>query len=204
MSLEVWLQLGKPVTIGGKEMLVMPLPLPRLREAIVEFDKRIWEMFKEMREDKVETPNLMQFIVDIINSFDTTELAYKLLTIPKNPETNRPVNDVTKEFLDEYLDIPSMRKLMVTFVEVNEIEGLIKNLQSLPMLKKLMEAATTTYGVKFLNFLQQNTASNLGRSQNSLSPRSTDTSVPDTTGTPESGPEQKRTETEEEKKSYLQ
>jgi len=177
-GLDLWLELGRKVSIGGREFHLMPLPLSRLRKALAVIDDRIAGFVKDfvIETDKGEM-NVLRLISDVMNSFDAGQVVYDVLTFCKDPDTGEPINKVTKEWLDDVLDIPTLRKVIVEFVEVNEVEDIIKKAQSLPMVSQLLDAMKMTYGLALLKSSRQSTDSAPVRSESSPSPKSTDTST---------------------------
>lgn len=181
MGLEVWLKSGKKVTIGGRELWLMPLPLTRLYSIGSWLETNATEVLKEaVAQTKAgEVPNTMALVAKILLRVDVAELAFTIFNNPKDPETRERVNKgISKEFFEDYLDLKNAHTLFMEFVQLNDIENLIKNLQSLPMVKKLMEASSLTFGIPFLNSLPQSIASAQIRSEGSRSHRSTDTLMP--------------------------
>ena len=188
MSLDKWLARGKPIMIGGREFLVMPLPLTRLHELGIWLETNCKEVVREFFADaKAEKPNPLVMVSKVLMRVDTAEVIHNLLITPKNPETREPINSVTLDFISEYLDVPSAHEFYTAFVEVNDLESLLKNLQRLPIVKNLMEAASLTFGIPFLSSLEQSTVSHQKRSEGLPSRKSTATSAPVSTGAQEAG-----------------
>lgn len=178
MSLEVWLKKGKSITVGGRELLMMPLPLTKLFSIGSWLEENsnevIHETIKSTEPGKV--PNPLVLVTKVLNKVDTSELALTIFSYPKNPETGELLNKgLSKQFFDDYFDIPTAHEAYKLFVELNQLEELIKNLQSLPVIKKLMEAASLTFGIPYLSSLQQNMDSTQSASEGSRSRKSTDT-----------------------------
>lgn len=181
MSLEVWLKTGRKVTVGGRELTMMPLPLRRLYSVGSWLENNATDVVKETiaATNEGEVPNPMVLVARVLMRVDVAELAYAIFSLPKDPETGEQINKgLSKEFFDDYLDTPTAQKLFKEFIEINDLESLIKNLQSLPVVKKLMEASSLTFGIPFLSSLQQSTASTQNKPEGSPSPKSTDSSTP--------------------------
>jgi hypothetical protein len=189
MSLQKWLGKGKRVSIGGKEFLVMPLPLKTLYDVWDWLEQNCKDTIQEVLEEmKTSTtaPNALELIGRVLRRVNLVDVAHHVLTITKNPETGKPLNEVSKEFLMEYLDLPSSKEFAVVFVEVNQLEDMIKNLQRLPIAQKVMDLVQTTLGLPFLNLLQQNMDSLQQKSGSSPSNKSDSISGAGTTAEPES------------------
>lgn len=168
---------------------MMPLPLSRLRKIQAAIEEKVYERTRDMVADQEKTPDLMRFIADILKSLDFIDICYRVFADIKDPDTHESVNkDLTKEFFEEYLDTPTLRRCVMTFVEVNELEEVVRNFRLLPGVDKLIEILTTTFGMTLLSSLPLSTSSALGRSQSSPSPSSSDTSQQTTDG---SSPSQK-------------
>lgn len=179
MSLEIWLKRGQKVTVGGRDLYLMPLPLQRLYgigEWIEEQSKGVLnEAVAEIEPGKSINP--LVIISKVMAKIDVSELAVIIFALPKDPETGKPINPpLTKEWCDSYIDIPTAHELFMKFIAMNQLEELIKNLRSLPVVKRLMEAADLTYGIPFLNSLPRNTDLNQTQLGGSLSHKSTNSS----------------------------
>jgi len=176
-SLDVWLSKGKKVNVAGRELIMFPLPVSRLVKVIDWLEENanevIGDTIKTAEPGKI--PNPLILITRVLGKVDMSQLVCDVLSYPKNPDTKKPLNEgLSKQFFDDYLDIPTANALVKTFVELNEIPDIIKNLQSLPVVKRLMEAASLTFGIPYLNSLQQSTDSTLTESEGSRSRKSTD------------------------------
>jgi hypothetical protein len=189
MSLEKWLARGRKIMIGGKEFILMPLPLKRLYEVGVWLSENCNDVVQEVLASKnIKNINPMDMATKVLLRVDMSVIAYDLLIRAKNPETGKSINDgLTREFLDEYLDTVAAQEFVKTFVEINELPNLIKNLQRLPVVQELMEIASSTFGRPYLNSLLPNTDSTQTLSEGSRSPKSTDTSTAATSNEQESG-----------------
>lgn len=214
MSLDLWLKKGSKVMVGGRELILMPLPLAKLVSIGHWLEENcnevVQEILEEIRKGK-ETPNPLALVTKVLLRVDMAETALLLFEFPKDPLSRKHINtDLTKEFFEEYLDIPTSQELFRKFVEINQLEELLKNLQSLPLAKKLIEVWTLAYGIPYLSSLQPNMGSVQEKSEGSLSHKSTATSEPATTGEQDPGSlssltEEGKMETEEKKqKQYLQ
>lgn len=195
MSLEKWLSTGKKVSVGGRELIMMPLPLRKLHGLGVWLETTTREQFLS----RLKEPDALQdpFIVlkEILVKVDLSDLCMEIFST-KDPAGKLINEGISEEFFDEYLDAPTVKNLVKAFVEVNEIEEIIKNLSSLPIVKGMVEAMSLTFGLPFLKSLLPSTDSAQTQSEGSLSRRSTDTSRPDGKDTQEnpSQPAQVRTE----------
>lgn len=180
MSLDVWIKKGKKVTVGGRELTMMPLPLTRLFKIVGWLEENSNDVIKSAldRESK-EIPNPMVLIVRVFNKIDLSEVALDIFSFPKDPDTGEQINkNLTKEFFDIYLDIPTAHTLVKMFGQLNEVEEIIKNLQSLPIVKGVLEMMSPIFGIPFLNSLQQNMGSHQSKPEGSHSLKSTDSSTP--------------------------
>jgi len=177
-GLDIWLETGRKVRIGGRELWMVPLPLGRLKKALEAFDERTKGMIKDfVTEANQGKMDVVKFTMSVLNTYNSTDLVYEILMYGKDPDTGKPLNeDLTKEWIEDNLDIPSLRRLIVDFVEVNEIEEVLKKAADLPSVGIMIQAMTMTYGLGFLKSSQASTALDLGRSETSPSPKSTDTS----------------------------
>jgi hypothetical protein len=182
-NIDVWLSRGKKVELGGRELTMMPLPLSKLRGVQAVLEEKIYERTHELVEDQKRSPDAMQFIADILKSMDFVDMTYHILADPKRPDDSGPINPgLTKQFVEDYLDTPTLRKLVLTFIEVNELEEVVKGFMSLPGVTKLVEVLMTTFGTTFLASFSRNSISTAGRSQNSPIHSSQDTLQPTTVG----------------------
>lgn len=194
MSLDIWLKRSKQVTVGGRELYMMPLPLNRLYEIGRWLETNANDVIKETISTSKDgtVPNPIGLITTVLMRVDVSEMALKIFSTPKNPDTDEPLNpNLTKQFFDDYLDVPTAQELFYVFVELNDLERLIKNLRSLPMIRSLMEASSLAFGIPFLNSLRQNTASAQTQLGGSPSLKSTDTSQPASNAEQADGPEKK-------------
>lgn len=190
MSLAVWLGHGKKVNIGGRDFLLLPLPLKRLHEIGKWLEENCNEVVQEVlatARNKKEAADPFGMVTKVLLRVNANQIVYELLAAPKNPETGQPINDITKEFVDEYLDPISAQEFFKTFVSVNDLDNLIKNLRRLPMVEKLLEVASSTFGLPYLSSLLPSTASAQSKSEGSPSPKSTVMSMPGTSDTQEGG-----------------
>lgn len=192
MSLEIWLASGKTVTIGGKEFTMMPFPLGRLRSIMDGFQKEVEQTLQESaKKQDAGSFDPFKFIAEVLRRIDAVKVVHNILAEPKDPFSGEKVNpDLNVEFIETYLDLPTLRKLIVTFVEVNELEETLKNLQSLPGIKALLDSTATIFGVGLLSTLQPNTGSVPSRSDDSPSLKSMPISEPSMPELPDS-PEEK-------------
>ena len=200
MNLSKWLARGTKVSIGGKDFVLMPLPLKKLYDVWEWLEQSCRETIEDALEEmKTSTtpPNPLELIGRVLRKVDMVDVIYMLLTMSKNPETKQPINDVTKEFLGEYLDVPAAKDLAVKFVEVNQLEDIVKNLQRLPIAQKVTELLQTTLGLPFLSSLQPSTDSRQEESEGTQSHKSSAISKPDTKEGLEESPlqEEKQKET---------
>lgn len=186
-ALELWLQKGKPINIGPKEFLLFPLPLTEIGKVQGWIDGTTKDVLLEaMKEEK--TPSPWGLIADVLKQVDVYELCLTVFGT-RHPETDEPINKgLTREYLEKYLDTPTTQKIILTFIEINELEEAIKNLQRLPMVGSLMEALKSTFGLPFLTHLATSTDSLPGTSEGSVSPKSSNTSGDATGDTPANGP----------------
>ena len=168
----------------------MPLPLAKLISVIAWLEENandvVLEVVKSGQPNNI--PNPMVLITKVMSRVNFPEVVYDVFSYPKDPDTKEPINKkISKEFFEEYLDIPTAHHLVKEFAAINQVEELIKNFQSLPITKKAMEAVSIMFGIPYLNSLQQNTVSTQTPSEGSQSHKSTDTSKPITSAAPESG-----------------
>lgn len=189
MSLEIWLATGRDVVIGGRTFKLMPLPLRHLNTLGKWLEGNCNDLVKQVIASAKTAQEINPFgmVTEILLRIDVNELIYQMLTQAKDPETREPINVVTKDFIDEYLDPMSAQKFVETFIEVNDLHELIKNLRRLPILQKLMDAALSTFGLPYLSSLQPNTVSAQKLSEGSPTPKSSSTSPGATTAQPEAG-----------------
>jgi hypothetical protein len=159
---------------------MMPLPLQRLIGIGEWLEENCAEVVHEMISNVnggAESPNPMVLVTRVLGKIDVAQLALNIFSYPKDPDTMEPLNPkLSKEFYVEFLDIPVAHKLFKDFVEINDIGELIKNLQSLPVVRKIMEAANLTFGIPYLNTLLANMDSTQKMSEGSPSLKSTPTS----------------------------
>jgi hypothetical protein len=142
-------------------------------------------LLEALKEEK--TPGPWGMVADILKQVNVYDLCMEIFDT-KHPETGEPINKgLTLEYLQEYLDTPSARKVILTFIEVNELEEALGNLQSLPVVGSLMEALKSTFGLPFLTHLQTSTDSPQTQLEDSHSRNSTSISEDSTGGTPASG-----------------
>ena len=176
MSLDVWLKKGKPVVIGGREFIMLPLPVSRLFKVMNWLEENandvISDVVKNTEPGKV--PNPMVLVTRVLSKVDTSQVIFDILSYPKDPDTKQCINkEISKEYIEEYLDIPTAHSIVKVFIELNEIPDIIKNLQSLPVIKKLTDIASFVFGIPFLNSLRLSTDSTQSVSEGSHSPKST-------------------------------
>jgi len=179
MSLAIWLKVGQKVTVGGRELYMMPLPLRKLYGIGDWIEEQSKGVLSEVASDVSpgKSINPLVIISKVMTKIDVSELAVIIFNFPKDPDSGNLINPPTdKAFFDEYLDIPTAHQLFIKFIEMNQLEELVKNLRSLPVVKKLMEAASLTYGIPFLNSLPNATTSNRTQLEGSQSPKSTNSS----------------------------
>ena len=190
MSLEVWLSTGEKVTVGGRELHLMPLSLSRLRKYGEILQNRTTPVYLEtvIKGDQLDA---MALVGKIINDLEFLgDICYEMFSTFKDPDNGELLNQgLTREFFTEYLDPPSLRKIVVGVIKVNELEETVKNLFDLPGAKELMRALIPVFGLGLLNSSLQSTDSVPSRSGSSPSPSSTGTSPPTTIASPEGGPE---------------
>jgi hypothetical protein len=190
MPLEVWLESGQDVFIGGRKFVLVPVPFSRLRNVAQGIEEHVRKEYQSLLKTPSENVDLPGFIQGVVKTIDFVDVVYHLLADPKNPEDGSPVNvDVKKEFIDDYLDTPTLRRFIQKFIQVNDLEETLKNLCGLPGVKQAVEGLMATFGLALLNSLRTSTGSPLDRSQPSPFRKSTGTSQPTTTETPESGPD---------------
>src|ERR1700733_4833802 len=180
----------------------MPLPLKRLMGVVkwleVNSEDVIHDTIKNSKPGEI--PNPLVLVTRVLGKVNVSKIALDIFTYPKDPETREPINKgLDERFFDDYLTIPTAHKLVNEFVEMNDLPNLIKNLQSLPVIKKITEAMQLTFGIPYLNFLQQSTGSTQGKSEGSHSLKSTDISTHSTIAETVFGQEQKSEETETKK-----
>jgi len=187
-ALDVWLGLGKKVQVGGKEFVLMPLPLSRLRKIGDWLQNATLDEVKDVVREAKATSDPWKSVAAILKRIDIHDVVFHLFADPKDTEGTQVNPEITKEFLEEYLDTPTVRRIFKAFIEVNELEETIKNLSDLPGARRLMEALTITFGLPFLNSLQQSMGFDPNRSESSPVPRSTDISRDAITESLESGP----------------
>jgi hypothetical protein len=177
MSLEVWLQRGRKVEVGGRELYMMPLPLTQLFSVGKWLEENSGDVLQETikNTEPGKVPNPLVLVTRVLMKVDMSEVALKIFSYPRNPDTKECLNgELTKDFFDEYLDIPTAHRLFNDFIALNQLEELLKNLQSLPVIKKLMEAASLTFGIPYLSSLQQSTDSTPNGLEGSHSHKSMD------------------------------
>jgi len=163
---------------------MMPLPLTRLVNVLHWLEENANEVVIDTvrNSEPGHVPNPMVLVTKVITRVDFPQVVCDVFSFPKDPDTKEQVNkDLSREFFEIYLDIPTAHMLVKEFVELNQIPDLIKNFQSLPIANKLMEAASIMFGIPYLNSLQQSTSSAQTKSEGSPSHKSTDTSEPVTT-----------------------
>jgi len=174
-SMKFWLELGEEVAVGNRKLRLMPLPLSRLRRLADSLDETVQNKIKQIAKAG-ETPDLWGFIASLLRSVDAVGACHSLFSSPIDPDTGKPVNpDLTREFFEEYLDTPTLRRIVRAFIKVNELEETVKNLSDLPGMQKILEALVTTFGLASLKSLQQSMDSVPSRSGDSPSPRSIST-----------------------------
>ena len=180
MSLDLWLSRGKKVQVGGRELIMMPLPLVRLKQIGHWLEDNCDELVQEVRKEVRaggSVPTALSMVTRILLKVNVTEVIFGIFSLPRDPITKEQVNkDISVEFFEEYLDIPTSHAIYLAFVELNQLEKLVKNLQSLPIAKELMTAGMSTFGIPFLSSLQQSTGSPQKTSEGSPTHKSIDTS----------------------------
>lgn len=183
MSLEVWLSTGEKVTIGGRELHLMPLSLSKLRKYGELLQNRTTPVYLETI-TKGEQLDIMALVGKVINDLDFLgDMCFEMFSSFKDPDSGELLNkDLTREFFTEYLDPPSLKRIIVGVIKVNELEETIKNLFDLPGAKEIMRALVPVFGLGLLNSSLQSTDSVPSRSGSLRSPSSTGTSPPTTTG----------------------
>ena len=183
MSLKVWLESCGKVEIGGKEVHIAPLPISRLRKVAEYLGEKTEAKFVDLIRSQQLNPNAMRFVSELLSSLDVSEIVYNLLTTSKDPDTGETINGwLTKDWLEEYLDAPAVKRIYIEFVKINELEEILKNLQSLPVARRLLENLTSTFGIALLSSLQPNMDSTPLPSVDSQYHRSMDTSEPTIAG----------------------
>jgi hypothetical protein len=186
-GLEIWLQQGKEIQVGPKTLLLLPTPLYKLRNVTKWLDETTKGVLLEALKDGDKDLTPWGIMAGVVREVDMTELCLRIFE-RKNPQTGEVINaGIDKEFFEEYLDTPTARRIILAFIEINEIEDAIKNLQSLPVVRSLMEVLKSTFGLPFLKHLQENTDSGRGTSEGSASHKSSSTSVEQFSDTQESG-----------------
>lgn len=186
---DVWLKSGRKVTVGGRELILMPLPLTRLYKVLDWLEEASKDVIKEtITAESKEIPNPLILIGRVLNKVDMPVLINEIFSAPKDPDTREPLNKgISKEFFEEYLDIATAHKIAKAFFEINELGDILKNLQSLPLVKELNKAASLTFGIPSLNSLQQSMDTPQSKQEGSLSPKSTDSLTPANSEELESG-----------------
>jgi len=187
-SIDTWLASGMKVAIGGRELVMMPLPLSYIHRLLEGFQKGVLKSLGALDVQKGGNA-LMELIQGTLSNLDISGTCFELFSFPKHPGTKTPLNaDISKEFFEDYLDTPTLRRIIQTFIKANELEETLKNLQSLPGVQAMVTALTVTLGQEYLNSVQASMALALGRSDDSLSPSLQDI-LPDTASEPPaSGP----------------
>ena len=190
MSLEVWLSTGEKVTVGGRELHLMPLSLSRLRKYGEILQNRTTPVYLETV-TKGDQLDIMVLVGKVIKDLEFLgDMCFEMFSSFKDPDSGELLNqNLTREFFTEYLDPPSLRKIVVGVIKVNELEETIKNLFDLPGAREFMRALIPVFGLGLLNSSLQSTDSVPSRSEGSRSPSSTGTSPPTTTDSPGGGPE---------------
>lgn len=188
-GLELWLQEGRKIRIGPKEFYLMPMPLSKFRYFRDWLDTTTKDVILQaLKEEK--NPGPWSLVIDVVKQVDIYDFILKAFD-RKDPDTGEPINKgLNREYLEEYLDTPTTRKIIFTFIEVNDLEEALKNLQRLPMVNQILEAVKQTFGLPFLKHLDMNMASVQPTLEGSASPKSASTSEAASEGTPESGPQQ--------------
>lgn len=186
-ALELWLQQGRPINIGPKEFILFPTPLTELSKVQKWIDGTTKDMLLEALKDE-KTPSPWGLIADVLKQADVYELCLNMFST-RHPETDEPINkELTRVYLERYLDTPTTQKIVLTFIEINDLGEALKNLQRLPMVGSLMEALKSTFGLPFLTHLATSTDSPLGTSGGLVSPKSSNTSEAAIGDTQASGP----------------
>jgi hypothetical protein len=186
-GLELWLQQGREIRIGPKTFTLLPTPIAKLRGIQNWLDDTTKGVLLEALKEE-DTPSPWGLVANVLMQVDVYDLCVKIFE-RKHPETGEPINkELTREYLEEYLDTPATRQIILAFIEINELEEALKNLQSLPVVGSLMEALKTTFGLPFLKHLQTSTDSLPSTLEGSASPSLDNTSEAVTGGTRENGP----------------
>lgn len=186
-SLDKWLERGKEVQIGPKTVTILPLPLATLIDCMDQFQITVGAALHTLQSDDPEP--FSKLLVNTLRLFDTSELCLKLFSYFKDFE-GKPINqEIDKAFLDQWLDMPTVRQIIGKFIEVNELAETLKNLEGLPGVSQLLETLTTSIGIGFLNSLRQNMGSLPGRSEEQPSPKSMDTTADSSSEPPANGPD---------------
>lgn len=186
-GLELWLQQGREIRIGPKTFTLLPTPIAKLQGIQNWLDDTTKGVLLQALKDE-DTPSPWGLVANVLMQVDVYDLCMKIFE-RKHPETGEPINKgLTRKYLEEYLDTPTTRQIILAFIEINELEEALKNLQSLPVVGSLMEALKTTFGLPFLKHLQQNTDSLPKTSEGSVSPSSDNISVAATGDTQGNGP----------------
>lgn len=184
-ALDVWLKRGKKIEVGGKSLWMMPLPLSKLYPVFDWIEENATDVVNDFVKsaEPGKAPNPLVLVTRVLSRVDLPSLAANIFSFPKNPDTNQPLNEVlTKEFFDDYLDIPTAQNLVQMFMDLNDLPNLIKNLQSLPVTQKVMEAASLTFGIPYLNSLLANTGLTQSKLEGSPSRKSIDSSKQSVSG----------------------
>jgi len=189
MSLDIWLSTGEEVSVGGKNLIMRPLPLSKLRKISAWLREAATEEVMGVIREQKKDANPFRMAASLMSKINMTDLCMELFATPKDLEGELVNPGLTREFFEEHVDLPTARRVIGTFIKVNELEETLKNLQSLPVVRQIMEALTLTFGQPFLSSLQRSTDLLPGRSAGSPSPRSTDTLRDAVSETLENGPE---------------
>jgi hypothetical protein len=210
-GLEIWLQQGKEIQVGPKTLLLLPTPLFKLRGVTRWLDDTTKGVLLEAMKTGDKDLSPWGIMAGVVREVDVPELCVRIFE-RKNPQTGEPINStwkpyvpwiprwgrwipLDKAFFEEYLDTPTARRIVLAFIEVNDLEEALKNLQSLPVVSNLMEVLKSTFGLPFLTYLAKSTGSSPGTSEGSAFPKSSSTSGEHSIGIQESGPSNEKTPT---------
>lgn len=188
-GLEIWLAQGKEIQVGPKTLLLLPTPIVKFRNVTRWIDETTKGVLLDALKngDKDLTP--WKIMADVVREVDVAELCMRIFE-RENPQTGEAINaGIDKKFFEDFLDTPTTQRIIKTFIEVNDFEEAIKNLQRLPMVQSLLEVLKSSFGLPFLTSLVQNMDSNLGTLEGLPSLKSSTTSEGAFTGTPGSGKE---------------
>ena len=96
MSLDVWLKKGEKIQIGGRELILMPLPLSRLVEIghwLEENAGGVQDIILEEYRSVGEVPkNPLWLVAKVLLRVDTSQVALEILGRTKKPGTKELLN----------------------------------------------------------------------------------------------------------------